>query len=328
MAGKLGSSSFAVLLADGYDILAAKLQGFNWKFTALTERVDGLGDTWQSNSPTGVSRAEITQTGAFFDDTTNRIHDAFKASTDVVRILCWAPATNVIGKAFAAVRGAMGSTYAVIGQIGNLTKADVTYTVDGQLDRGVIVMNQAAQTTNWTGTTVDYTLDTSQKVMPITASTKAAACVITTPYAHGLTTNQVIFISGNSLSGPAINGQQTVTVLSTTTFSVAVNTSGSTGTGNDGSYVLASTVNGGVAYQQVSAYSGFTQVVGKVRHSTDDSTYVDLVTFTAVTAGPGDVNASQRSVVAAGTTVNRYLKHTGTVTGSGSITPFAGFVRS
>jgi hypothetical protein len=324
MSGKLGSASWAVFLVDGYNVLAAKLQGLTYKSAAATEKVHGLGDLWELNSPTGISTATLTQTGAFFDDTLNGIHDAFKASTDVLRVVCWGIAGNTIGKTFAAMQGAYGMTYDVVGAVGKLTKANVTYIVSGQLDRGAILRDLAAQTANWTGTAVDYTLDTSQRNIPITSATKASPCVVTTTVPHGLTTGQVILTSGNSLAGPSINSEQTVTVVTATTFSVAVNTTGSTGAGTGGSFVLSSTVNGGVGYQAISAYSGFTGVVGKIQHSPDNSSWADLSpSFTNVTTGP----IAERIVVAAGTTVNRYTRHVGTVTGAGSITPFAGFCR-
>lgn len=84
----------------------------------------------------------------------------------------------------------------------------------------------------------------------------------------------------------------------------------------------ASTSAGGVGYQHVTAFSGFTGFVGKVRHSADDVTYADLVTFTNVTSAPN----AQRSSVAG--TVNRHLAFDGNVTGTGSITIWAGFARS
>jgi hypothetical protein len=78
--------------------------------------------------------------------------------------------------------------------------------------------------------------------------------------------------------------------------------------------------NGGSGYLQVTAYSGFTNVVVKIRHSDDDSTYADLLTFTTVTA----IGAERKTVSG---TVNRHLLVTGTKTGSGSITLMAGFAR-
>ncbi len=85
----------------------------------------------------------------------------------------------------------------------------------------------------------------------------------------------------------------------------------------------ASSALGGAAFLQVSALSGFTGFVGKIRHSADDVTYADLATFANVTAAP----ASERIAIATGVTINRYLAFDGNVTGSGSITVFGGFAR-
>lgn len=330
MAGKIGSKDFGVLLVDGYDFLSAKLQAFTHKLTSGMTRTDGLGDTVQTNGPTGLSTLTVSQAGAFFDDSTNGIHAllAAVANLQVSRLLVAAFAGNTIGKPFLGVSGLYGMAYEVLGQVGNLTKANVTYNVSGTIDRGVIVQNQTAKTVDWNtktdGASVDYTLDTSQQNIPIASATKANPCVVTTSVPHGLTTGQVILASGNSLSGPSINAEQTVTVISTTTFSNAINTSGSTGAGTGGSFVRSSTVNGGAGYQAISALSGFTGFVGKIRHSADDSSYVTLVTFANVTSAP----SSERVAVASGTTVNRYLCFDGDVTGSGSITPFSGFSRA
>jgi hypothetical protein len=83
----------------------------------------------------------------------------------------------------------------------------------------------------------------------------------------------------------------------------------------------ASSAGGGVAYLHVVAYSGFTDVVFKVRHSADDITYADLVTFSTVTA----VGAER---VTTGVTVNRHLAVDWNVTGSGSVTFLVGFKRN
>lgn len=325
MAGKLGSKDFGALLVDGYDFLAAKLQGFTHKTIASQVRTDGLGDGTQTQGPTGLATFSVTQTGAFFDDSTNGIHALLStiANLAVSRLLVAAFAGNTIGKPFFGCSGVYGMTYEVVGQVGNLTKANVTYNVSGSIDRGVIVNQLTPKTIDWNtktdGFSVDYTLDTSQQNIPITSNTLANPTVVTTPVPHGLTTGQVILIAGNVTSSPAINGQQTVTVISATTFSVPVNcTTGGTG----GSFVRASTVNGGAGYQAVSAFSGFTGFVGKIRHSADDTTYADLITFTNVTSAP----IAER-LTAAGT-VNRYLSFNGDVTGSGSISVLSGFSRS
>lgn len=85
------------------------------------------------------------------------------------------------------------------------------------------------------------------------------------------------------------------------------------------------TTNGGVAHLHYTASlaAGVTLTV-KVQHSTNNSTWVDLLTFTNVTSGN---LSAERLVVAAGTTVNRYLRALWSVdVGGGTFTitvPFA-----
>lgn len=96
-------------------------------------------------------------------------------------------------------------------------------------------------------------------------------------------------------------------------------TANTTGTNVDNT---ASSANGGVGYLEVSAYSGFTNVVAKIQHSADNSIWADLITFATVTAAP----IAERLTVAG--SVNRHTRSVVTVTGSGSVTPFIGFARN
>jgi hypothetical protein len=87
-----------------------------------------------------------------------------------------------------------------------------------------------------------------------------------------------------------------------------------------------SSANGGVAHLHVPTNSRNGAVTVKVQHSANNSTWADLVTFTATTNG---VITSERTEVAAGTTVNRYTRaQVSTITGStGSVTITVGFAR-
>lgn len=98
-----------------------------------------------------------------------------------------------------------------------------------------------------------------------------------------------------------------------------VSTSSANGTALDNG---ASSAGGGVGYLQVSALTlgGYDDVVFKIQHSSDNSTYADLITFTAVTAAPN----AQRGTSAA--TVNRYTRYTHAYTGAGSGQSFIAFV--
>lgn len=87
----------------------------------------------------------------------------------------------------------------------------------------------------------------------------------------------------------------------------------------------ASSAAGGAGYLQVSAISGTGATLNaKVRHSADDVTYADLVTFDQVALA--DTRDAQRKTVAG--TVNRHLASSWTIAGtSPSVTFFIGFAR-
>lgn len=321
---KYGSPSFSVLLADGYNLLAAKVQNFRHKVTAVQQQTNGLGDAMQAHTPTGAKMATLTQDGAFFEDATAGMHAGLNSAQGTSRVLSFAHAGNVVGRPFVGVEGTYAMAYEVLAENEKLTKANAQYQVTGQVDRGVILQPHEAKTADWnteSASEVDYTLDPSQQVIPIASNSQANPSVVTTSIPHGLTTGDIVLISGVSGSSPTINGQRTVTVLSTTTFSVAVDTSAGAG-GTGGSFVRANSANGGVGYLQVSAASGFTNFVGKIRDSADDVTYADLITFDDNVVAP----FAQRKTVAG--VVDRYLAFDGNVTGTGSITPFVGFARS
>jgi hypothetical protein len=81
----------------------------------------------------------------------------------------------------------------------------------------------------------------------------------------------------------------------------------------------AGTANGGVGHLHVTAFVSGTATV-KIQHSTDNSVWNDLITFTAVTSV-----TKERIELAAGTTVNRYVRVI--TSGTFSITFTAAFGR-
>lgn len=93
------------------------------------------------------------------------------------------------------------------------------------------------------------------------------------------------------------------------------------GTSVDGT---ASSANGGFATLHVTANTMNNNMVFKVQHSADNSTWVDLATFSTVAT---TVKTSERIEVASSTTVNRYLRATWTASGSGSVTFHINFAR-
>lgn len=326
MPGKVGSASFAVFLIDGYDVLPTKPKSYQWKTESDLEDSTGLGDGTESMLPVGVQKVTISQAGAFFEDSTAGIHLLLSAANalQASRILGWAPEGNANGKQFCGTFGTYVMEYDPAPAVKALTKANVAYQVDNGIEWGQIIQALASKTVDWNtktdGVEVDYTTDPSQQVIPITSNTAASPSVVTTPIPHGLTNGQKVLISGVSGSIADINGEQVATVLTPTTFSVAVNASTHAGTG--GQFVRSNTPNGGAGYQFVRGFSGFSGFIGKIRSSADDITYADLVTFANVT---GANNAQRVTCVG---TVDRYLCFNGDVTGAGSIEVFVGFHRA
>lgn len=99
-----------------------------------------------------------------------------------------------------------------------------------------------------------------------------------------------------------------------------------TATGNATSHDnSASSANGGEGTVHVTANTRDGSTTIKIQHSVDNTTWVDLVTFSAVTA---TTKTQEQVIVASGTTVNRYLRATHTLAGTtGSITYQASFGR-
>lgn len=94
---------------------------------------------------------------------------------------------------------------------------------------------------------------------------------------------------------------------------LAAETASGNGTAVDRGVGATSTL-GAAASLHVTAYTGLTSATVKIQHSPDNSAWSDLVTFVAAT-GPG----AQLAKVAAGTTINRYLRSVLTVVGTGSV---------
>jgi len=91
----------------------------------------------------------------------------------------------------------------------------------------------------------------------------------------------------------------------------------------------ASTAAGGVGVLHVKSNSVATSVLVKVRHSADDVTYADLITFSAVTpwTPPTVPPATAAQLVSVAGTVNRHLAMSGALTGAGSIACIVAFAR-
>jgi hypothetical protein len=324
---KYSGSNFTLLLVDGRNLAPAIQDSASISKESLTEQTNPFGVSNESHTPIGIVKAMLVAGGGIYDEALETLHHVTGSVVGSLRNIVAGIEGNTVGALFHGFEGTYSQKFDVMTEADGLTKANVTYLVSGAADTGRIIQDLATFSATWSTATgganaadspVDYTTDLAQKVVPITSNSIANPSVVTCPVAHGLTTGQVILISGVASSSPTINGQRTVTVISPTTFSVPVNV---TVAGTGGSFVLASTTLGGVGYAQCTQYATLTNVVLKIRHSPDDVTYADLITFSTITAIGG-----QRATVSG--TVDRYLCSTGTVTGSGSATVFSGFCRN
>ena len=84
----------------------------------------------------------------------------------------------------------------------------------------------------------------------------------------------------------------------------------------------AQTTNGGVWHVHGVAFAGFTSNSIVLEHSTDNSSWVTLDTATLMTG-----LTSERRVIAAGTTVRRYVRIRDDVTGTGTTSRFVALAR-
>jgi len=326
---KFSGANFAVLLVDEYNLIASLAESATMGKEAITQQTNPFGVGSEGHTPIGVEKGVLNVGGGFFDPTTDALHNVTGTVVGISRIVSAAIEGNTIGKHFIGFEGPYSQKYEVTDQKDGLTKANVTYLVSGDVNEGVIVQDLATFTADWdtktggagaTDAPVDYTLDPVNRSIPIASATKASPCVVTTDVAHGLTTGQKVLIAGNSLTGAVINGDRAVTVLTPTTFSVAVDTTGSGGAGTGGTMVLSSTVAGGVGYFHCTALTT-TNLVYKQMHSADDITYAALITYATLTAA-----GKERKTVTG--TIDRYLSSNGDVTGAGSVTVFSGLCRN
>lgn len=165
-------------------------------------------------------------------------------------------------------------------------------------------------------------------VMDTAAGTEAGFLATIAP--EGLTVGALAFIADGNVSARSVDAavKEAVAVSITGTpndgvdmgvllHGLSAETADGNGTGVDNA---ASSANGGVGVVHVTAYSGLTSIDLKVQHSSDNVSFSDLVTFTSVTA-----TTWERKLVTG--TVNRYVRASWDVTGTGSCTFLMAFAR-
>lgn len=171
---------------------------------------------------------------------------------------------------------------------------DATFSVEGYYDAtaGAVDESLAAMLGN---ETVWVTVMNADAV----GARGYAAKTIATTVDTGAEIGGAVTVSAEGQSTTGIDGIVVLKALSAVT-------AGGNGTQVDNT---TSTTTGAVGYLQVTGISGTPTLVAKVQHSTDGSTWVDLITFTSVTTA----NTAERIAVSG--TVNRYLRALWTISG-------------
>ena len=319
-AGKFGGAGIW-LLVSGYNMVSNKFNALRAKVESMTEETTGAGDSWREVTPVGLTSAEVVQEGAYFDTQTGFVHDMQAAYPGALtpqttpRVVTGGFEGHVLGGSFFGAFADYNFDYEVLSKVGALERANLSHGISGQFDWGQIVaLLTSTASADVTGVEAANSVDNTtvpQRVVPITSSS-ATGEIITTTVPHGLTVNDTVLITSHAGSTPALSVETVSSVPTSTTFGIVTNiTVGGTG----GTLVRAATANGYAAYLQWTALTlgGHTGAVVTVRHSVDNSTFADLVSFTAATATRG----GERKTATA-TVVRRYLAHSVDFTGAGS----------
>lgn len=326
---KYGPAS-SYLYVNGYDISSDTFT-LDETIEQVLEESHGLGENWEKQYPVQLAKVMLEASGGLYDDAT--IGAALQESNIAnlaLRVVDYGMNGNGLGKTVSMLNGSYAATWKRVASRDALTKANAVHTITGDHRRGVVLHSSNAETTS-SGNNQSTPQDRATEALApasiaITSSSVANPTVITTPVAHGLTTGDIILITGHGASTPSLNGGNgyAVTVTGTFTFTIPVNvSSGSTG----GSFVVVSSRGGNADLQMLAlTLGGFTNSVIKVRHSIDNSTWTDLATFTARTA-----IGAERIVIPAGTLINRWTAISWAYGGAGSgqtVTPFVALNRN
>jgi len=188
-------------------------------------------------------------------------------------------------------------------------QANATATLDSMLDGSGAAGSQFITINTWKSTPQVVTLlpqgGSRGAVAELLIGNQSQATITSTP-------NDVVMVS-HSLQ---VDGGLSYGVVIDPETAITVDTNG-TAVDNG-----AATSNGGVAHLHVTAFSGLTSNSVVLEHSTDNISFATLGTFTLYTT-----TTSERLVIAAGTTVNRYVRVRDDVTGTGSTTRIVSFAR-
>lgn len=132
-----GSNAVSLFLLGGYD-LKGTLTQFDDNHSALTERVDTLGDTYEEHAFVGVRTAEISQQG-FFDDDAAAGHGAITTGPGVGRILMYGAAGTATGAELTCYASAVEVSFGLMAERGALHKARASYRTGGPVETARLI---------------------------------------------------------------------------------------------------------------------------------------------------------------------------------------------
>lgn len=321
MANRYGPSS-AFLLVGGSNI-----SGDTFKFDETAEQtlqeVRGLGESWDRFLPVGLGKNMLETEGGIYDDRTVGLLAALQAQGGTLQLVDFGVEGSTLGLKVVMINGTYVGQWTRTAKRDALLMANGIHTLTGTRYEGRVLGALTSRTGD--GNSTAAPLDQASYATTVAILNSNVDDSIETSSAHGLVTGDWVKITGHTCTPDINSGTDSVqvTVLDTTNFTAGFNITvagGATGT------VAKVSSAGLIADLQVTALvlGAAANVVVKVRHSSDNVTYADLITFTAVTAA----STAERKETA--TDAKRYLaiSWTGVAVAATSITPFVAAVRT
>lgn len=273
------SADVGFVLLAGYDIMGL-ITDLDEKLDQVLEQSDGLGAATDEWTDVGMTKFDLSLDG-FYDDTLTRTIEALAGEM----VMLYALESNTIGDRCVGVN-AIRSTINRGPSRDALTKVQIALKSDEGSDRGQISAPHVARTAIGPAQTATDDWGTQAAAVNIAGSSADNPAVITTAAMHLLVTGDTVLIAGHGNND--LNGNWTVTVLTTTTYTVPVDGGISGPSGAGGTSTRTNSKDGAVGYMECDALTlgGATNVVIEIKDSDDDITFANLIAFAAVTAAP------------------------------------------
>jgi hypothetical protein len=315
MPSSYGWEDVAILLIDGYDFLPYLVEDLTLpESKAILDEFRPAGSRWPRRMDSHARDTKNPFSHTTVHETGTGTPDALLATLPQGGPLVISIQGNVAGRK--AICGLLAtSAYDIAPSVDKLTRAKAEHGVDGRLYEGHILHAQIPETADFNTESTAIDNGHAADAVTISSSSVANPTVITTAAPHELVTGDVVLIAGHTGSTPAVDGVRTVTVVSPTTFTVAVNVSvGGTG----GTVQRQNTRNGATLFIQVPdtdldpfTLGGHTALALDVRGSNDGSTYAGLAVASSFTVRNG-------VMVEVSGNIPRHIACGGDFTGAGS----------